>query len=267
MMPGKAATYQQFLEQVSGSPTLNMPDERELIIQRFMSPKKTIARFAPVTFLLDYSTRKYIYVDETCIDLLGYTASYFLETGLDEYLAKWHPLDYQVINEKIFPDNFIFLETVSPDRYGDYIFSHNYRIMNAIGKYINVVQRYSFLYNSSVGKPTGLIGIVFDITHFKTDQNIVHTIEQCVGYNGTTVNKLISKKIHPVYEVAVQQLISKRELVVLQCMAEGLSSKRIADKLRLSINTVNNHRKNMLHRTNSRSTGELISHAIKYGLL
>jgi len=45
-------------------------------------------------------------------------------------------------------------------------------------------------------------------------------------------------------------------------MADGLSSKQIAGKLRISQNTVMNHRKNIMKKTNTKNAAELIKHAI-----
>lgn len=50
-------------------------------------------------------------------------------------------------------------------------------------------------------------------------------------------------------------------------MAEGKSSKQIADALCISIHTVNNHRKNMLAKLNCSTSGEIIKMAYLNGWL
>jgi DNA-binding CsgD family transcriptional regulator len=52
--------------------------------------------------------------------------------------------------------------------------------------------------------------------------------------------------------------LTKREREILGCIAEGLSSKQIADKLYISQHTVDNHRKNMLAKTATRNCAELL---------
>jgi DNA-binding CsgD family transcriptional regulator len=54
---------------------------------------------------------------------------------------------------------------------------------------------------------------------------------------------------------------------ILKYMATGQSSKQIADTLSISINTINNHRKSMLSKTNCNSSAELINYAVRHGLL
>lgn len=267
MPPPKTYSYEDYLQLMADSSGMKIQKESAQLIERFRGHQQLSARFAPVTFLLDYTTKKYIYVDQTCFGLLGYTAEYFLEKGLDEYKSRWHPADYDILNREIIPYNINFIRTLSKNRYTDFVFSYNHRIQNAIGEYITVLQRYSYIPDEKTEIPCGVIGVVFDITHFKTDLSMVQTIEETIPVNGELVNKVVYKKIHPVFETFTQQLISKRELDVLKYLADGLSSKLIADKLNISINTINNHRKNMLLKTNCKSSAELINYAAKHGLL
>lgn len=57
--------------------------------------------------------------------------------------------------------------------------------------------------------------------------------------------------------------LSKRELQVLQGICRGLSNQEIADALFLSKRTVDKHRSNLLSKTNSKNTANLIMYAIK----
>lgn len=53
-------------------------------------------------------------------------------------------------------------------------------------------------------------------------------------------------------------LFTQREKEVLSLIASGFGSKQIADKLNISINTVGNHRSNMLLKTGAKSSAELV---------
>ncbi len=61
--------------------------------------------------------------------------------------------------------------------------------------------------------------------------------------------------------------LSARERDVLRFLAEGMSSKEIADVLGLSIRTVENHRANITRRTGLRSVAQLTLHAVRLGLI
>ncbi len=265
-MPPKTTTYEHYLELMADSSGMKMQEESATLIERFRGSQNVPSRFAPVTFLLDYATRKYIYMDEGCFNLTGYTPDYYYESGLDEYLKSWHPADYSIINKKVFPDNLKFLKALSKEKYGVIIFSYNYRALNAKGEYVTILQRFSYIPSNKVGIPSGVVGVAFNITHFKNDLSIIHTIEETIRYDHGIVNNLLYKKVHPILEMPELGL-SRRELDILKLMATGLSSKQIADNLNISINTINNHRKNMLSKTRCSSSAELMSYAVKHGLL
>ena len=61
--------------------------------------------------------------------------------------------------------------------------------------------------------------------------------------------------------------LTVREREVLKFLVEGLSSREIAEKLYISINTVQYHRKQLLHKTDSRNVAELIGQAYRLKLI
>ena len=61
--------------------------------------------------------------------------------------------------------------------------------------------------------------------------------------------------------------LSVRELQVLQQIVNGLSNKEIASALRLSANTVAVHRANIMDALGMRNTAELVTYAIRHGLV
>ena len=63
------------------------------------------------------------------------------------------------------------------------------------------------------------------------------------------------------------QNLSARELEVLGLVSKGFISKEIADKLFISVNTVNNHRQNILEKIKAANTNEAIRYARNLGLL
>lgn len=68
-------------------------------------------------------------------------------------------------------------------------------------------------------------------------------------------------------ELKTAQVLTDRELEILNQIAFGLSSKEIANKMFISTHTVNNHRKNMLTRTNCGNVAELVRIAMIEDLL
>lgn len=61
--------------------------------------------------------------------------------------------------------------------------------------------------------------------------------------------------------------LSDRETDVLILLAQGLSSKAIADRLNISVHTVNTHRKNITHKTGIKSIAGLAVYATLHNII
>ena len=61
--------------------------------------------------------------------------------------------------------------------------------------------------------------------------------------------------------------LSRRELEVLALVASGLASRDIADRLFISVSTVNNHRQRILEKLDSKSSAEAVRYAMSLGLI
>lgn len=76
----------------------------------------------------------------------------------------------------------------------------------------------------------------------------------------TEVDRVSSLDDDENYELSIRE----REVLVL--VAQGLSSKQIADKLNISIHTVNSHRKNVTRKTGIRSVAGLAVYATLHNM-
>jgi DNA-binding NarL/FixJ family response regulator len=63
------------------------------------------------------------------------------------------------------------------------------------------------------------------------------------------------------------QYLTLRESEVLKLIASGLTNKQIADKLFISIKTVETHRKNIMQKLDVHTIADLVKYTIKTGLL
>jgi len=61
--------------------------------------------------------------------------------------------------------------------------------------------------------------------------------------------------------------LTKREIEILKFIAEGHSNQEIANKLFISYNTVDTHRKNIMHKLSIKNTAGLVRYAIEKGLI
>lgn len=65
----------------------------------------------------------------------------------------------------------------------------------------------------------------------------------------------------------VHAKLTPRQREVLQLLAEGYSSKEVADRLNISARTVEFHKYRMMQELNLRTSAELIHYAIKHGII
>ncbi len=90
-----------------------------------------------------------------------------------------------------------------------------------------------------------------------------------VSSGGTFISPSLSKSIleAPDNEEKKPQILTLRECEVLRLIASGLTNKQIADKLFISVKTVETHRKNIMQKLDVHTIADLVKYTIKTGLL
>lgn len=90
-----------------------------------------------------------------------------------------------------------------------------------------------------------------------------------VAAGGKFISPAISVKLvqsHPLKE-SRDRILTEREIEILRLIASGLTNKKIAGKLSISVKTVETHRTRILQKLEVHSTTDLVKHALKMGLL
>ena len=236
----------------------------EFCFERFVNANKIIDPsfdYSKATFyVLDYCTGLYTYMSG---DFAGYKAGCFLEGGIQHTLSIYSAQDLQLANKEMVPDRLKFLQTIRPENHKDYVFSITTKMKNKGGFDENYLQRSSIISNHK-GQPTGSIGFALKIPLFNSNSPVMQLIEK-VDLKNPALSKTISQKAYYLNEE--HRLFSGREKEVLLYMADGLSSKMIADKLFISEHTVVNHRRNMQSKSNTANAIALVAFAIKNGVI
>jgi len=88
----------------------------------------------------------------------------------------------------------------------------------------------------------------------------------------TTIGLVLLKRLYTTNPAAADAAraalgLSKREMEVLNLVAEGFTNAEIAGKLFTSKRTVETHRQNIMEKTQTRNTAALIKMAVRQGLL
>lgn len=119
-------------------------------------------------------------------------------------------------------------------------------------KMINVGAKGFLLKNSEINEVTEAILQVYKGNSFFSQELLYNVIKNFKSQKETD------------HEAAT---LSKREIQVLEEICKGLSNQEIADTLFISKRTVDKHRANLLSKTNSKNTANLIMYAIKHKLV
>jgi len=218
---------------------------------------------SPLVYVMDYTRQKYLYLDPAASELFCFNEN-IPDNGHIYFKDHWHENDLKIFNKKIFPEVTDFLKKESISDYQNFSFSYNYRVKAKDGTYNTLLQRSTFFAVSEDGDSMAAVGFLIDITNYKTDSSIIHTIKKTDAGFAALARVPLFKSVH--YPDKEDSVLSKREHEILESIHLGLSSKEIAEKHLVSINTINNHRKNMLHKTNTKNSTQLVHYARKKGL-
>ena len=108
-----------------------------------------------------------------------------------------------------------------------------------------------------------------------SDRSELEMAVRAAARGETWLTPQVSKRIAAVYargeglnpEGPPVELLTARQREVLQLIAEGLSSKEIAQRLDLSVKTVESHRTEMMQRLDIHGVAGLVRYAIRLGIV
>lgn len=118
------------------------------------------------------------------------------------------------------------------------------------------------LFNEN-GKVISTLILVTDLSHFPKNFSRMLTLIDASNKKASFATQVDNKKF---ISLDIPQ-ISKRELEILQLMVRGLNSPQIAENLFLSYHTIENHKRNLRRKTNTKTTAELIDFVWRNNLI
>jgi DNA-binding CsgD family transcriptional regulator len=209
-------------------------------------------------FTVDVFLGRYDFASSGFSEFFGYKPEWLnsIEKQGDFFEEMTHPDDRgQLVNMQI--DHAYFIYGLDPQYRNDYSNTYKFRMRNAQNKYLNVMSRQRVIQQDANGKAWIVMGEV----NILPDQRPLDEVQ------GITVN-LKTGHIFPISQaIGHDTSLSKREIEILKLVQSGCLSKEIADRLCLSLNTVNNHRKNILRKLQVANSIEALNVATKKGLL
>lgn len=226
-------------------------EEAKMVAQLYARLENTIS------VLSDLVGRKsFIYAGGTA-DQLGFepTKTEINSIWEDELLSRVHPDDLEKKYRLEF-EFFHLLKSIDPNEKTNYSLITRLRIRNRKGTYIIVKHRLLYLSGTGDGNVTlalCLYNIVYDYPGFDVPDGIIMN---------TATGAIFNSKYGDFKEI-----LSLRETQILNMINLGLRSKEIAEKLSLSLHTVNRHRQNIFQKLNVNNAMEACRFGMVTGLL
>lgn len=211
-----------------------------------------------ITWILDVRTQKFAFVSQNVKEIFGYEAQLFRDKGLAFFNQIAHPADVDkvwLLVKRLWD----FMTVLAPHQRKQQKLNNSYRILKPNGVYIKVLEQNSVLQLDDKGNITHIMGVCSDITHLKKQSENVFADVTALP----TANYVSEASAF----MAPHTKLSKRELEIVRLLAAGYKSKDIANNLFISFHTVNTHRQNIIEKTNTKNTSELIQYAMYQKLI
>ena len=206
-------------------------------------------------FVLNHHTVELEFVSKEVENVLGFTSDELNIQLLSELL---HPEDHSWF---LTFGNYMaeLLARLPVEKLMKYKMRHDLRYRKKNGDYVRLLCQAMIIEHDDAGRLLRTLNVFSDVTYLKQEGRPVLSF---IGMdNEPSFIDVGSKNIF----TKAEEEFTNREKQVLTFLIEGKLSKEISSALNISKQTVDTHRKNMLHKKNLSNTGELISKAIKYG--
>lgn len=207
-----------------------------------------------IVLVFDCYTNKFVFVSDNIPKLYGLDSRRLFIHGHQPVIEVIHPddIDYGLlVRKKIYS----ILRSFSNEEKRNYKAIHEMRIRNMRGEYIRIIEQEQVLELDKSGNIWLMLSVI------DVDASHESEIIKSHLYNFKT-----GEQIFIDLSDTLDEPLTNRELEVLRFMKKGLLSKEIAEALKVSINTVNSYRQNILQKLKANNSIEAVNFAQRLGL-
>ena len=208
-----------------------------------------------IVLVFDCYTKKFVFVSDNIPQSYGIDSKRLFINGHEPVLEIIHPGDIHyglLVRKKIYS----LLSSLSAEEKMKHKMVHEMRVKNVRGEYIRIIEQEQAIELDKSGNIWLMLSVI------DVDASHESEITKSHLYNFET-----GEQIFIDLSDTLEEPLTNRELSVLQLMKQGLLSKEIANKLCISIHTVNIHRQNLLRKLGVQNSIEAIRLGQETGLL
>ena len=209
-------------------------------------------------FLYDHSTEQYLFVDSRLAAVTGIDSQQLLSEE-DASISRQilHDDDYQLLGQHIKPSYHKILESLAPEACLRLRTTYVGRLRNATQESHPTVRVFAkVLGMSRWGKPRYDLIVVTRLPVRIERCQFAYTTSPSIQPPSCQSYKFSAMLV--LNDLSRWHALSRRELQILEILAEGKTSREIGDQLFISSHTVDTHRRNIIRKTGVRNTAELI---------
>ncbi len=208
--------------------------------------------------VVDLYKKKYIFLGSRHLEPFENTLGEYEPQDAFYYIQMMHPDDLPIVMDS-YKKTFKFWLSLPEEERKDYKLILNYRQRDKNGRYLNIIVQLVVLELDKKGN----IWLVLILDDLLPDKISFEGVNRRLIHIKTGKISLFKNEMEP----NKKKILSTREIEVLGLVSKGLASKEIADRLFLSVNTVNNHRQNILEKVGAVNSTEAATYARNLGLL
>ena len=254
--------YREYFELLSLQEFDEKDLDRDLVEKHIIFLRQMDAIDNSSISVFDLHSKEHVFISDNYSKMLGYDLSKASDEGNTFFDAKVHPDDF-IHNLKLGIELIKLTYRVPVNERKNYKLVLDYRVKNSKGEYVRIIEQQQALELDKKGN----VWLALSTVDLSPDQDLLagprsrlfnFKTGEIIGTPAIYLNSPNADKVH---------ILSKREKEILKLVKEGLPSKEIADKLFISVHTVNTHRQRILEKLNVYNSLEAIQYASDLGLI
>lgn len=263
-MPFELQDYQRLFFELLDSIPFDVADDDYSVLDKHIPHLEELDRLGKsAVSVFDLYKKTHLYTSPSYRNRLGLSEG--LNNGHDGFERLMHPDDLFIITKS----GYLFMKMVlnaDHEEFRNCKLIHDFRIMKILSgvenhdksriNWIRMTEQQSLLEFDKKGNPWLALSIM-NISPDQTSERlgrsrlINQVTEQVIDYTAQPESTIFN--------------LTDRESEILRLISKGLSSKQIADKLFISVHTVNTHRQNIISKMNVSTTTEAIGLMSMFG--
>lgn len=206
-------------------------------------------------FVYNFVEDRYLCVSRSLVDFLP--VDEISGKGMYQWIDRVHPEDFPAFYDAYIHD----MDRLAQHRKGDSPISLHIvaiRIANINMEWVRTLIKSDVVGYDEQGRANCLFGLLL------TEELLGKADETLLGKNDWQILQRVREKHFGKQKAKSEVSITVREWEVLNLVRNGMSTRQISAHLKISMHTVESHRKNLMQKFNAHTSAELIAKAVAH---